>query len=162
MRNRSRSSWLLLIAALALTALGVTFAALTGEDAPKPGPHAKDPACAALAERLPGKLAGLSRQGALSPGVTVWGNNEVIARCGVTPPEKTTDACASINNTDWVIREMPDHGRGGRLLVTYGRRPAVELTISERSKSVDAVLVALSDAVKPIATQSKCLDQQGR
>lgn len=162
MKNRSRSSWLWLIAVLALTALGVTFAALAGEDAPQPGPHAKDPACAALAKRLPSELAGLSRRRALSPGVTVWGDNEVIARCGVTPPEKTTDPCASINNTDWVIREMSDHGRGGRLLVTYGRRPAVELTISERTKSVDVVLVTLSDAVKPIAAESKCLDEQGR
>ncbi|CAM5335993.1 Lipoprotein OS=Streptomyces microflavus OX=1919 GN=Smic_39140 PE=4 SV=1 [Streptomyces microflavus] len=57
---------------------------------------------------------------------------------------------------DWVSRE--DRSKdGGKVVVTYGRDPAVEALVSDEVVAVDDVLVALSALVEPVKTYTKCV-----
>lgn len=119
------------------------------------GPFAPDPACARLADRYPGRLGGSTRDRVTFEGLAVWGHGAVELRCGVNPPAPTTQACVSVDGVDWVWRETAAGGR--KKLVTYGRSPAVEVSIAGSVSSPDAVLVDLSRLVAPIREGDKCL-----
>ncbi|MEU9447106.1 DUF3515 family protein [Streptomyces sp. NPDC048277] len=123
------------------------------------GPYAKDPACARLADRYPDRLDGDTRDLVSFQGLAVWGHGEVELRCGVTPPAPTTDACVSVDGVDWVWRETAANGR--RTLVTYGRSPAVEVSVADSVSHLDAVLLDLSHLVAPIKKGAKCLESSG-
>ena len=115
-------------------------------------PHADAPACGRLDR--PERLGGQRREDVSTPGVGVWGDGAVVLRCGLTPPEPTVDACIDVDDVDWVWRET---GSESKVLVTYGRDPAVEVEIADRVDAVDAVLVELSRMVKPITQKAKCI-----
>ncbi|MGW2828403.1 DUF3515 family protein [Streptomyces sp. NPDC001286] len=114
------------------------------------------PQCARIARAYPDGVGGRRRDGTSLPGVGVWGDGEVTARCGVEPPAPTTDACLSVDGVDWVWRPARP-GSTRRVLVTYGRDPAVEVTISARFAGTDEVLVAMSRVVGTIARHGKCV-----
>ncbi|MEV6761035.1 DUF3515 family protein [Streptomyces sp. NPDC051105] len=118
------------------------------------GPLAKDPACARIADRYPDRLGGAARDPVTFEGLAVWGHGAVELRCGLTPPAPTTDACVSVDGVDWVWRERAG---GRRYLVTYGRNPAVEVSIADSVTRPDAVLLDLSHLVAPIRAGAKCL-----
>ncbi|MER7107937.1 DUF3515 family protein [Streptomyces sp. NPDC000229] len=118
-----------------------------------PRAHASE--CATIAKGYPEQMAGRERTRTDVPGAAVWGDGAVIVRCGLEPPAPTIDPCANIDGVDWVWRE--GHSDGGRkLIITYGRDPAVEATFSD-GVSPDAVLVGLSRVVGPIRQDEKCL-----
>ncbi|MFI9029211.1 hypothetical protein [Streptomyces sp. NPDC053560] len=73
------------------------------------------------------------------------------------PPAPTVDPCATVNGVDWVFRERRSRN-GAKVIVTYGRRPAVEAVVSGRVTAVDAVLVDLSRVVEPIEKYTRCLN----
>ncbi|MFF4900052.1 DUF3515 family protein [Streptomyces sp. NPDC001068] len=117
------------------------------------GPLARDPACAGIADRYPGRLGGATRDPVTFEGLAVWGRGAVELRCGVTPPAPTTDACVSVDGVDWVWRERA--GERGHL-VTYGRSPAVEVSIARSVSRPDAVLLDLSHLVAPLPAGAGC------
>lgn len=117
-------------------------------------PRADAPACGRL--DYPDRLGGQRRKDVSTAGVGVWGDGAVVLRCGLTPPAPTVDACVDIDDVDWVWRDAGSRG-GSKVLVTYGRDPAVEVEISSRVDAVDAVLVEMGRLVKPIAQKSKSL-----
>ena len=124
------------------------------------GPRAGDPACARLADRYPDRLGGADRDRVSFAGLAVWGHGEVELRCGVDPPGPTTDACVSVDGVDWVWRERA--GDGARKdLVTFGRSPAVEVSVANSVTALDTVLLDLSHLVRPIAADGKCLESTG-
>ncbi|MGW3127093.1 DUF3515 family protein [Streptomyces sp. NPDC001076] len=140
--------------------LGVGGGLVAGElDSPvfglAQGPFATDPACARLADRYPDRLGGDTRDRVSFEGLAVWGHGTVELRCGVNPPAPTTDACVSVDGVDWVWRETAGDGR--KKLVTYGRSPAVEVSVADSVTGLDAVLVELSRLVAPIREGDKCL-----
>lgn len=116
--------------------------------------HADAPACGRL--DYPDRVAGQRREDVSTAGVGVWGDGAVVLRCGLTPPEPTVDACIDVDGVDWVWRETDG---GSRVLVTYGRDPAVEVRISSDTGAVDAALVELSRVVRPIAQRSPCIGE---
>ena len=59
----------------------------------------------------------------------------LIARCGVTSPGPTSDACFSANDVDWVQISVS----GGTRYVTYGREPAIEVLVPS-SANLDGTL----------------------
>ncbi|MGG7570099.1 DUF3515 family protein [Streptomyces sirii] len=83
------------------------------------------------------------------PGVAVWGDGAVVLRCGLTPPRPTTDPCVNVEGVDWVLREAEPRD-GHRLLLTYGRHPAVDVTLTGQGSTTEALLVALSRIVRPM------------
>lgn len=135
-------------------------AALVGHEFRSPdfgvraAPHADAPACGRL--DYPDRVGGRRRDEVSTAGVGVWGDGAVVLRCGLTPPEPTVDACIDVDGVDWVWRETDG---GDKVLVTYGREPAVEVRISSDAGAVDAALVELSRAVRPIAQKGKCIGE---
>lgn len=126
------------------------------------GPLAKDPACARIADRYPDRLGGVGRDPVTFEGLAVWGHGAVRLRCGLTPPAPTTDACVSVDGVDWVWRERAGDRTGDRrYLVTYGRSPAVEVSIADSVTRPDAVLLDLSHLVAPIRAAARCLASDG-
>ncbi|MFK0154874.1 DUF3515 family protein [Streptomyces sp. NPDC090499] len=119
------------------------------------GPFARDPACARLADRYPHRLGGVARDRVTFEGLAVWGHGAVELRCGVNPPGPTTDACVSVDGVDWVWRETAGDGR--KKLVTYGRSPAVEVSVAGSVAGLDGVLVDLSHLMAPLREGAKCL-----
>ncbi|MEW1759564.1 DUF3515 family protein [Streptomyces cyaneofuscatus] len=132
-----------------------------GADSPGEGvtaaPHAGDAACKQLADRYPDRLGGQDLAFTDRPGVAVWGENAIALRCGVELPVPTLDPCATVDGVDWVFRE--DRSKdGGKVVVTYGRDPAVEVVVSDDVAAVDDVLVDLSALVEPVKTYTKCIN----
>ena len=116
----------------------------------RPAARAEDPACARIADRYPDRIAGESRDPVSVTGVASWGNGGVVLRCGLEPPAETADPCVEVDGVDWVFREDGSTGSGYRVLVTYGRSPAVQAFVDDRVAAIDGVLVDLSDVVRPI------------
>lgn len=119
------------------------------------GKAAADPACASIVLALPSDLDGLARRTTSAQATAAWGGSAdpVVLRCGVTPPGPTTDQCVTVTGTDgvsvdWVVTEVPETGAGSEsdsssevasaspspgtsawVFTTYGRSPAVEVTV---------------------------------
>ncbi|MEU2790882.1 DUF3515 domain-containing protein [Streptomyces sp. NPDC007100] len=146
------------VAVGALLAAGgvIALAVVSSSPGVESAPNAHHPACGDLAKRYPSKLLGADRSEAGAPGVAVWGDSAVVLRCGLTPPRPTTDPCFVVNGVDWVL-EQGKSKSGKKVLVTYGRNPAVEVTVADASPSAGDSLVDLGDAVKRIPQKSRCV-----
>lgn len=116
----------------------------------RPAARADDPACTRIADRYPARLVGEGRDPVAVTGVASWGNGGVVLRCGLEPPGETADLCVEVGGVDWVFREDRSAGSGYRVLITYGRDPAVQAFVDDRITAIDGVLVDLSDMVRPI------------
>jgi hypothetical protein len=119
-------------------------------------PRGGDPQCARITDGSPSRLAGQERSDLDVAGVAAWGDGAVVLRCGLRPPPPTIDRCLNVDGVDWILREA-DVRDDRKVLVTYGRDPAVELTITDRAARTDTALVELSRAVRPIRQVAKCV-----
>ncbi|WP_114855694.1 DUF3515 family protein [Brachybacterium sp. YJGR34] len=126
---RSRS---LALAAGGALAAGLVLTSCAAVQVP-PGPEAQDPLCADIVLGAPEQVLGMEKVETSSQGTVAWGHGEdtVVMRCGVTPPGPTTDQCTTLadgNGTevDWIVRELED---GVFLYTTYGREPAIDVTV---------------------------------
>ncbi|MEU3539334.1 DUF3515 family protein [Streptomyces paromomycinus] len=126
-------------------------------------PNAGQPLCDNIARNYPRKLLGEDRTDAEGEGVAAWGDSAVILRCGMKPPKPTTDLCLNVNGVDWVLRsDSSSEGEGGgkskKTLLTYGRDPAVEVTVTaDATTAAGDTLVDLGDAVRAIPQKAKCI-----
>jgi hypothetical protein len=119
-----------------------------------PAADAQNPACADVMVALPPDVAEQSQRETNSQATSAWGDpSKVVLRCGVDVPGPTTDACVSVNDIDWVLRE----GDGAWTATTYGRDPAVEVLFDPEQVASSTVLVQLGDPVSKIAQTRKCL-----
>ncbi|MGH4036027.1 DUF3515 family protein [Actinomycetota bacterium Odt1-20B] len=119
-------------------------------------PRAHSAACDRLTDAYPDRLADADRDSTDVAGAAVWGDGAVIVRCGLHTPPPTADPCTQVDGVDWVWRANEDQG-DSKLLLTYGRSPAVEVRVDTRHAAPDAVLVDLSRLVKPIHQARKCI-----
>ncbi|HEX7322179.1 MAG TPA: DUF3515 domain-containing protein [Mycobacterium sp.] len=120
-----------LIAALvvAVAAVGVILAVVATRRSPQqpvaiaafPAPHATDPACAALLERLPPRLGDHRRAAIARPapvGAAAWrsGDDEpVVLRCGLDRPAEFTvgSPIVAVDSVQWFeVRDSNDDGEG--------------------------------------------------
>ncbi|MGW1667413.1 DUF3515 family protein [Streptomyces sp. NPDC002324] len=153
MRRPSRRGWVALGAGLgAAVVAGVLVAREVSSPAlgVRPAARADDRACTRLIERYPARIADQSRDPVSVTGVASWGDGGVVLRCGLEPPPETDDPCVEVDGVDWVFRETSSAGSGYRVLITYGRDPAVQAFVADRITAVDGVLVHLSSLVGPI------------
>lgn len=146
-------------AAAAAAALLVVLAGCTPTVAMTPAPDANAVRCASVTVELPDTVAGKKRDYTNAQATGAWGDPVAVQlRCGVTPLGPTTDPCVSVSSgqdtVDWVLTNNPDDSV--LTYVTYGRTPAVEVTISHGKNGVsDAnALPDLAQAVDSIP-QSK-------
>nr|WP_240895387.1 DUF3515 family protein [Kineococcus siccus] len=111
------------------------------------------PACARLLARLPGSLDGLARVPQGAAGVAVWGaDQEVVLRCGAAVIGPTTKECLPVGpdeatSVDWVRDAQSD--RAVRFL-TYGRDPAVEVTVRFAGGDPSGAPSRLVDLAAPV------------
>ncbi|ATG51756.1 hypothetical protein CFK38_09650 [Brachybacterium vulturis] len=100
-----------------------------------PGPEAADPTCADVVLGAPPEVLGLERTETSSQGTVAWGSGEdtIVMRCGVTPPGPTTELCTTLADgngveVDWIVQELEGEDPGF-LYTTYGREPAVDVSV---------------------------------
>jgi len=155
--------------ALVLAVAALTLAACAPTVAVTVAPHAADPACAAVVLATPDSLGeGLDRLDTNAQATTAWGDPQhpVVLRCGVEPLGPTTDHCVTVQtpdgpSTDWVaVADDPDHESSSDwTFTTYGRVPAVQLTIpaAVRSERSTSYLDVLGPAMQKATKERACL-----
>ena len=161
--SRPRPGRLAVALVVAVVAAGAVWAYLSGSRAVEAAPDAADPACATLLDALPASLGDLNRTPQGAAGVAVWGEDQVVLRCGGLVLGPTTKACVPVGpeagpSVDWVEDAASD--RAVRFL-TYGRTSAVEVTVRFRGgltrDQAPAQLVDLAAAVSAIPQTRTCL-----
>ncbi|WP_432488858.1 DUF3515 family protein [Kineococcus sp. SYSU DK018] len=139
------------------------WAFTSGSGGVEAAPAGGDPACGQLVQALPDTLEGLARTPQGAAGVASWGEEQVVLRCGAAVIGPTTKPCLPVGpdeatTVDWVQDARSD--RAVRFL-TYGRDPAVEVTVrfgaGLRASSASAPLVDLAAAVSAIPQTRTCL-----
>lgn len=123
----------------------------------EPGPYAGNPKCADVIFRAPETVLSKQRDDVTGEGVAAWGDGSVVLRCGVTPLRPTTNLCVTVNGVDWVLDEKRAQKDGVQFLTTYGRDPAVEVTVRGDGSKAGSALVDVNRAVRGIQQKSKCL-----
>ena len=124
----------------------------------EPAEQATDPGCAEVLVRLPDALGERARAQTTSQSSAAWGEgpDAVVLRCGVEPLGPTTDPCVSVGAVDWVT-SRPDGDPPRTRYTTYGRVPAVELTLpGEEPTGVDVVLGEVGGAVEVLPAERTC------
>ncbi|MFJ4327862.1 DUF3515 family protein [Streptomyces tricolor] len=135
----------------------VTAYVLTQRDPGVPAAKGADaPHCRRITGAAPDSLGGFSRWDSDASGVAVWGNRDIVLRCGVTPPGPTDDPCVAVNGVDWVV-DTRQSTPTRKVIVTYGRVPATQVVFTGEGKT-DAALVDLSGLVAPIRQRAHCVD----
>lgn len=114
--------------------------------------------CSGLVSKAPQKLAGHGRTDSDQKGTAVWGDGDVILRCGNISDVPESAACTSVKGVDWVVNDKKTHD-GVKTVLSYGRSPAAEVTLSERIKDKDAVIGEMSGIVSGLAKQKACAKQ---
>ncbi|WP_432037425.1 DUF3515 domain-containing protein [Streptomyces cucumeris] len=159
MKRPTRRQWLAIGttgAVLALAAVFVVREVTSSASGIEAAEHADSRACAGLADGYPDTVAGKDRDRVDVPGAASWGDGAVVWRCGLTPIPPTVDPCVTVNGVDWVLREAESTG-GRKSLITYGRTPAVEVTIRDDTTAIDAALVDISRMATPLRKYTKCI-----
>ncbi|MEV7952444.1 DUF3515 domain-containing protein [Streptomyces sp. NPDC088141] len=119
-------------------------------------PGGDSAACSGLVGKAPQKLGGYERDESDQKGTAVWGDGDVVLRCGNISDVPESASCTSAKGVDWVVNEKKTHG-GAKTVLSYGRSPAAEITLSERIKDKDAVIGELSGIVSGLAKQKACV-----
>lgn len=129
-------------------------------------PSATDPMCARVVLALPDDVAGLPRATTTSQATAAWGSPgaAIVLRCGVEPPGPTTDQCVTVTDptgadVDWVVAVDGSTDTGDWTFVTFGRSPAVELTVPQAlaGDQPDSLLMDVGRAVSEIPAEHTCL-----
>jgi hypothetical protein len=131
-------------------------------------PHAADPVCASVVLALPAELAQFGHLNTTSQATAAWGDPAapIVLRCGVDLLPPTTDKCVTATDStgtsvDWVAVEgHPDADTKARwTFTTYGREPAVEVTVPPEVTSAGSTsfLVDLGKAVAKAKKLRSCV-----
>ncbi|MEU4154142.1 DUF3515 family protein [Streptomyces sp. NPDC026659] len=118
-------------------------------------PGGESAACTTVVNNSPHELGGRERTESDVKGTAVWGDGDVILRCGRISNVPEPAPCSSVNGVDWVVNAANTHD-GTKTVLTYGRTPAAEITLSERIKNKDAVIGEMSGIVAGLPEQKTC------
>jgi hypothetical protein len=156
-------------AAVGTVAAAAALAGCAGPTVDVPAaPFADDPVCAEVVLGLPAVLAEAERIDTTSQGTAAWTHDApadaIVLRCGVEPLPPTTEQCVTATDgtgvsVDWVTVAGDETAGTPWSFTTYGREPAVEVTVptsvtAERSTSF---LVDLGVAVSRTEQVRQCL-----
>ncbi|WP_101257528.1 DUF3515 family protein [Streptomyces barkulensis] len=158
MRKQRRSRLLLLGAVAVAAAVSCSgHPLLSPGHSVRSGPFSGDPLCADVVSGAPEEVLSWQRDGDTGAGTASWGEASVVLRCGVEPMPPTPDLCMNVSGVDWVLDEGRLETDGVQVLTTYGRTPAVEVTIEDAPGHAGDVLVDMNRSVRDIPRKSKCL-----
>ena len=142
-----------LVGGAALAAHG--FAYTDADAGVRPARFSGAPHCHRIADGAPTSLGGLSRRDTSLPGIAVWGDRDIVLRCGVTPPGITGDPCFAVDGVDWVM-DLAQSTDSRKVIVTYGRNPATQV-VFDGSSQTDAALIDLSRIVTSVKQTDHCI-----
>jgi hypothetical protein len=102
--------------------------------------------CDALYADLPNKVAGQERRDVKSNIAAVWGDSEIILRCGVEQPAELTRSsrCDMVDDVGWFSENTSD----GYLFTTIGRQYFVSIEVPKDYDPPADALVDLAKSVK--------------
>ncbi|MFI7399543.1 DUF3515 family protein [Streptomyces sp. NPDC049541] len=121
----------------------------------RPARFSGAPHCHRIADSAPASLGGLSRRESSLPGIAVWGDRDIVLRCGVTPPGVTGDPCFAVDGVDWIM-DLAQSTDTRKVIVTYGRDPATQV-VFDGSSQTDAALIDLSRTVSSVRQTAHCI-----
>lgn len=112
----------------------------------EPAADANDPACAAVSVLLPDAVGGYDRVWTDAQATGAWGDPTVVLRCGVEPPAPSELVCTTLGGVDWLVLDQEEERQR---LVSYGREPAIEISI-RRGETVDfqSIVDTLSSSIQ--------------
>lgn len=124
----------------------------------QPAADATNPNCADVIVRLPDTVADAPERETDAQATGAWGDPAtILLHCGVTPPGPTTLPCDNVNGVDWI---RDDSQAPLYTFTTFGRDPAVEVTLDSGAVSSSSTLVDLAIAVSSIPQTDACLNVQ--
>lgn len=144
------------LAALAVVSVGV----LTGCSptvALTPAANATDAKCASVVVLLPDTVSTLAQRETNAQGTGAWGEPpDIVLHCGVPVPGPNSLPCYSVDGIDWLLKADP---KGIFSFTTFGRNPAVSVTINSKNVKADGnqALNDLAIAVAEIPATHHCL-----
>jgi len=144
-------------AAIAVAAL-VLAGCTGGADEPdlSAAPGGGTAACASLVARVPGTVLDRARSTPQAAGVAAWGDPPIVLRCGVDAPAgPTSDPCLAVDGVDWLF-ENPAAGDEPASFLSYGRTPAVRVTVPGAREDASGALVDLAPALAPLPAAEHC------
>ena len=119
-------------------AAAVVIAGLLAGCAPtqhlEPAASANDPHCADVMVRLPDTILTLAHRETDAQSTAAWGEpTSVILRCGVKVPIVSSLPCVNPESVFWL---RDDSDAAFWTFTTYGRDPAIAVTVSKTEKAV--------------------------
>ncbi|MCU1549906.1 MAG: hypothetical protein JWR36_466 [Glaciihabitans sp.] len=124
----------------------------------KPAADATSAACAGVIARLPRTVSTLDQRETNAQGTSAWGTPaDIYLRCGVAVPAPTsTLVCITVDGVDWLRN---DSSAPLYVFTTYGRTPAVAVTVNSKNVNADgnAALTDVEQAVASIRSQHRCI-----
>ncbi|HEY1532275.1 MAG TPA: DUF3515 domain-containing protein [Galbitalea sp.] len=150
----------LVLAALAVAAAGL----LTGCSptvALTPATDATSAKCASVVVLLPDTVSTLPQRETDAQGTGAWGEPpDIVLRCGVPVPDPTSALpCDTVDGIDWLVKADKNQVF---TFTTYGRDPAVAVTINSKDVKADGnqALNDLAIAVAEIPSKHHCVAPQ--
>ncbi len=118
-------------------------------------PHATDPVCANIVLAMPDQLGSFARIKTASQATAAWGDTPqqaITVRCGVEIQGPTEEHCTTVTDVsgrevDWIT--IQDAETGVWTMTTYGRSPAVEVTIPPGMSTSPAVELTTAVSLAP-------------
>ena len=121
-----------------------------------PAPGGNSDACAGVVDRVPQTVLDRTRTAPQAVGVAAWGDPPIVLQCGIDVPQgPTSDPCFTVDGVDWIV-DNPDATDRAASYVTYGRDPAVRVTVPGDRDESSGALVDLAAAVSPLPATKKC------
>jgi hypothetical protein len=146
----------LALAAVAVAAVGL----LTGCSATvalTPAASATSAMCASVVVLLPDTVSTLPQRETNAQGTGAWGEPpDIVLHCGVPVPDPNSLECVTVDGIDWLHKVDPNEVD---TFTTYGRDPAVAVTINSKDVKADGgqALSDLAIAVAEIPTKHRCV-----
>jgi hypothetical protein len=150
--------------AMAAAAATITVAVLSGCAATvalSPAGDATSAKCASVVVLLPDTVSTLSQRQTNAQGTGAWGEPaDILLRCGVPVPDPTSSLpCVTVDGIDWLRKADP---KEVFVFTTYGRDPAVAVTINSKDVKADGnqALNDLATAVAAIPAKHHCVSPE--
>jgi hypothetical protein len=117
-----------------------------------------NPKCASVVVLLPNSVSTLGQRITDAQGTGAWGTPaDILLRCGVPVPDPTSSLpCVTVDGIDWLRN---DKDAPVYIFTTYGRDPAVAVTVNSKDVKADGnqALNDLAVAVAAIPAKHRCV-----
>ncbi|HEY5319266.1 MAG TPA: DUF3515 family protein, partial [Galbitalea sp.] len=114
--------------------------------------------CASVSASLPDTVSSLAKRNTNAQGTGAWGTPaDILLYCGAPVPDPTsTLVCITVDGVDWLRN---DAKAPVYVFTTYGRDPAIAVTVNSKDVKADgnAALTDLAQAVGTIQQKHKCI-----